>query len=142
MHTFSCLSSTIINDGFCTHYKNIGSDEIGTKTGVYLQYTSSIIITDLKIDNAEEFKAWLAQQKETGTPVELVYKTQTETWEQLPEETQIALNSLHTNYPTTIISNSEDTEMQLTYVADTKHYIDKKFEELNQAIVNTQIALL
>lgn len=142
VHTFSCSSSTTINDGFCTHYKNIGSDEIGTKTGVYLQYTSSIIITDLKIDNAEEFKAWLAQQKETGTPVKLVYKTQTETWEPLPEETQLALNNLHTNYPTTIVTNSEDTEMKLTYVADTKHYIDKKFEELNQAIVNTQIALL
>ena len=32
--------------------------------------------------------------------------------------------------------------MELTYIADTKKYIDKKFEELNQAIVNTQIALL
>ena len=32
--------------------------------------------------------------------------------------------------------------MELTYIADTKSYIDQKFEELNQAIVNTQIALL
>ena len=141
-HTFSCSSSTTIIDGFCTHYKNIGSDEIGTKTGVYLQYTSSIIITDLKIDNAEEFKAWLAQQKESGTPVELLYKTEKETWEPLPEETQLALNNLHTNYPTTIISNSEDCDMEVEYIADTKNYIDKKFVELSASIVATQKALL
>lgn len=32
--------------------------------------------------------------------------------------------------------------MKVEYVADTKHYIDKKFEELNAKVVNTQIALL
>lgn len=142
VHTFSCSSSTTIKDGFCTHYKNIGSDEIGTKTGVYLQYTSSIIITDLKIDNAEEFKAWLAQQKETGTPVKLVYKTAEETWEPLPEETQIALNSLHTNYPTTVITNSEDCEMDVDYVADTKNYTDGKIKEVVSAQVQSLANLL
>ena len=88
----------------------------------------------MKIDNAEEFKAWLAQQKEAGTPVELLYKTEKETWEQLPEETQIVLNALHTNYPTTIISNSEDCDMEVEYIADTKNYIDKQM----QAIVTKQ----
>ena len=60
----------------------------------------------------------------------------------LPQETITVFKTLHTNYPTTVISNDENAGMEAAYVADTKHYIDKKFEELNQAIVNTQIALL
>ena len=58
-----------------------------------------------------------------------------------PEEI-VAYKALHTNYPTTIISNDENAHMEVSYVADTKNYIDKKFKELSQAIVNTQIALL
>lgn len=129
----------------CTHFKNV--DEVWNidigKNGYYSDHETVMFkyfITDKP--TVEEFKLWLVRQKEAGTPVELVYKTQTETWEPLPEETQLALNNLHTNYPTTVITNSEDCEMEVEYIADTKHYIDKKFEELNQAIVNTQIALL
>ena len=58
-----------------------------------------------------------------------------------PEEIQ-AYKELHTNYPTTVIMNDENAGMKVSYVADIKHYIDKKFKELNQAIVNTQISLL
>lgn len=144
-----CVDSIKAENGLqkslCSHFKNINNawfNEIG-KCGYYSDHDNlqnKYFISDKQ--TVDDFKAWLVQQKEAGTPVELVYKTQTETWEPLPEETQLALNNLHTNYPTTIVTNSEDTEMKLTYVADTKHYIDKKFEELNQAIVNTQIALL
>lgn len=58
-----------------------------------------------------------------------------------PEELA-AYSSLHTNYPTTVITNDAGAHMEVSYVADTKAYINKKFEELNQAIVKTQIALL
>lgn len=50
------------------------------------------------------------------------------------EEVQKIL-ALHTNKPNTTIWNDQDTEMQVTYVADTKSYIDKKFKELSDAIV-------
>lgn len=50
------------------------------------------------------------------------------------------LKAIHTNYPTTVLTS--ESEIFVEYVADSKHYIDKKFEELNQAIVNTQITLL
>lgn len=74
--------------------------------------------------------------------MELVYKTAEETWEPLPEEAQLALNTLHTNYPTTVVSNSEDTEMQLTYVADTKNYTDRKIEQAVSAQVQNLANLL
>ena len=43
--------------------------------------------------------------------------------------------ALHTNKPNTTIWNDQEAEMQVTYVADTKSYIDKKFKELSDAIV-------
>ena len=50
------------------------------------------------------------------------------------EEVQKIL-ALHTNKPNTTIWNDQDSEMQVTYVADTKSYIDNKFKELSNAIV-------
>lgn len=45
--------------------------------------------------------------------------------------------ALHTNKPNTTIWNDQDAEMQITYVADTKKYIDDKFEELSEAITTS-----
>ena len=76
------------------------------------------------------------------TGAEIYYKLSGQEFVPLPEETQIALNLLHTNYPITIITNSEDCEMEVEYIADTKNYIDKRFAELSASIVATQKALL
>lgn len=72
----------------------------------------------------------------------VIYNSTDQEFVPLPQEQQDAIRALSTYYPSTVVSNSENMEMELSYVADTKNYIDKKFEELNQAIVNTQIALL
>lgn len=50
------------------------------------------------------------------------------------EEVQKLL-ALHTNKPNTTIWNDQNADMQITYIADTKSYIDKKFKELSDAIV-------
>lgn len=130
---------------FCTHFKNSNYVYLATnaKIGLYSDYDKvqyKYFISDKP--TVEEFKAWLAQQKEAGTPVELVYKTAGETWEPLPEETQFALNALHTNYPTTVVSNSEDMEMQLTYVADTKNFILKEIAKYHIQAQAQQLAML
>ena len=52
------------------------------------------------------------------------------------EEVQKIL-ALHTNKPNTTIWNDQNAEMQVTYVADTKKYIDDKFEELSEAITTS-----
>ena len=130
---------------FCTHFTNTDGawlNEIG-KYGGYSDHKtllSKYFISDKT--TVEDFKAWLAQQKEAGTPVELVYKTAEEIWEPLPEEAQLALNTLHTNYPTTVVSNSEDAEMELSYVADTKNYTDRKIEETVSAQTQSLANLL
>lgn len=144
-----CIDSLKAENEFqkslCSHFKNINNSwmsEIGNY-GDYSDHSklkNKYFVSDKA--TVEEFKTWLAQQKEAGTPVELVYKTAEETWEPLPEETQLALNTLHTNYPTTIVTNSEDTEMQLTYVADTKNYHLGREEILQKQILEIQNALI
>lgn len=45
--------------------------------------------------------------------------------------------ALHTNKPNTTIWNDQNAEMQITYVADAKNYIDNKFTELENSISST-----
>ena len=47
--------------------------------------------------------------------------------------TDVDVNSLHTYYPSTTVIC--DSDFQLTYIADTKNYIDSKFNELATALV-------
>ena len=96
-----------------------------------------INIEKTKASTVEEFKAWLKSNN-----VKVVYKTKQTEFVPLPLEQQDAIRALTTYYPTTVISNSEDTEMQLTYVADTKNYTDRKIEEAVTAQVQNLANLL
>ena len=78
----------------------------------------------------------------TDKSFKILYILATPIERDLTPEELAAYSSLHTNYPTTVITNDAGAHMEVSYVADTKAYINKKFEELNQAIVKTQIALL
>lgn len=144
-----CVDSLKAENGFqkslCSHFKNINNswmDEVGNYGDYsdHYELKNKYFVSDKQ--TVADFKAWLVQQKEAGTPVELVYKTAEETWEPLPEEMQLALNALHTNYPTTIVTNSEDTEMQLTYVADTKNYYLSREQAIQKQILEIQNALI
>lgn len=85
----------------------------------------------------EEIKNYLADKS-----FKILYIIATPIERDLTPEEIAAYKALRTYSPTTVISNDAGAGMEVTYVADTKAYIDKKFKELNQAIVNTQIALL
>ena len=93
---------------------------------------------DRTIDSLEKFKNLL-----DGLPEAYAMYCLSEPIEHdLPPEVVEAYKKLHTNYPVTTVLNDAGAGMKVEYVADTKHYIDKKFEELNAKVVNTQIALL
>lgn len=106
---------------FCTHFKNsnYAYSITNAKVGIYSDHGRvpyKYFVSDKP--TVDEFKAWLVQQKEAGTPVELVYKTAEETWEPLPEETQLALENLHANDGTTIItvdSGEAETGIEVEY---------------------------
>lgn len=54
----------------------------------------------------------------------------------LTEEDLAQYTALHTYYPVTTVLNDGGAQMKLGYVADTKNYIDKKFIELQNAILS------
>lgn len=107
----------------------------------YIALANNILFLEFGDKNlmptVEKFKQFLTDNKTTAA-----YILETPIERDLTPEEVATYKELHTNYPTTVISNDENTGMEVSYVADTKHYIDKKFEELNQAIINTQISLL
>lgn len=47
-----------------------------------------------------------------------------------------AFAAIHSNYPNTTVYNDAGAGMKVSYVADTKRYIDNKFAALSAAIVN------
>lgn len=53
------VSERIVN-GLSDSYPTLKSPEIGTKNGIYLNYTVDIIVTDLACSTVEEFKAHLS----------------------------------------------------------------------------------
>lgn len=95
--------------------------------------TSEDTLTDI----ANKIKEYVGQQYQEGNPFIFWYETAEETFVPLSESEQEALNALRTYYPTTILDNDQGCDMALTYIADTKAYIDNKVSAIQAAIVNT-----
>ena len=72
----------------------------------------------------------------------VIYNSTDQEFVPLPQPEQDAIRALATYYPTTVVSNSEDVEMELSYVADTKNYIDRKIEGAVSAQVQNLANLL
>ena len=85
---------------------------------------------------------WLKARKEAGNPVIVRYALKTPIERDLTPEEITAYKALHTNYPTTVISNDAGAHMEVAYVADTKNYIHNLEERLNAKWVNIQSALI
>lgn len=130
-------------DIISTHFKRTDGAWSFGKNG---EFSSHPEITNIyfctTIPTLEDLRVWLDTEKSKGHPVTFAFPKNVETWEPLPEEMQSALNALHTNYPTTVVTNSEDTEMQFTYVADTKNYHLGRGEILQKQILDIQNALI
>lgn len=134
---------TINHHSVCNYirFTNLVWDDVLENLPKIYVYDSQITASfppESEINSLETWKNYLKEKRDFE--IQYVFETPTET--ELTPETIAAFKILHSNYPTTVISNDENAGMEASYVADTKHYIDKKFEELNQAIVNTQAQLL
>ena len=78
-------------------------------------------------------------------PLHIVYKTETTEFIPLPKEEQDAIRALKTYYPTTVITvdgGEVNPDVEVTYIADTKNYIDQKIAAIGKTVVETQKALL
>lgn len=70
------------------------------------------------------------------------YALETPIEHDLPPEVIEAYKKLHTNYPVTTVLNDAGAGMSMSYIADTKNYIDGKFGSLQKALVNTNAQLI
>lgn len=125
---------SFINNFYCDKFIKTstgGTINIGmVRYGIFRNSFAPVFKPDHEINALSSWRDFLFKNQIT-----VQYITDSEEFVPFPEETQIALNNLHTNYPTTVITNSEDCEMEVEYIADTKNYINKQI----QAIVTKQI---
>ena len=86
--------------------------------------------------DANGLKTAMAEAYASGTPYVWMYALETPIETALSAEELAQYAALHTNYPNTTIFNDGGAGMEVKYVADTKLYIDKKFDQLAQAMLN------
>lgn len=133
-HVLYCYSPNIKEEGFDTNsnqfHIKLSNDRVG------------ILASDDSTVRTSKFSEYMKKIYEDGKPIELLYMTTDTTFTPLPQEQQEAIRALQTYYPTTVVSNSEDAEMQLSYVADTKNYTDRKIEQAVSAQVQNLANLL
>ena len=128
---------------FHTHYRWLGRDinsgsganSLGASQSVFDTRTIGEICFCSKSDGRDYFGVVVGI--DDGTPVgtlQLVCEEPLETPLTAEELAQYA--ALHGNKPNTMVYNDAGAGMKIAYVADTKLYIDKKFNELAAAIVS------
>lgn len=121
-YIYQVWSSQSNEEGYCLN----GTNQLHVRLAnnrLSIEDTASIS------ERKKVIKAHIKQQYDAGTPYVLWYESLQEEFVPLPQEQQEAIRALQTYYPTTVVSNSENMEMELSYVADTKNYTDRKIEE-------------
>lgn len=98
--------------------------------GALTTFSVAIFKNRIETYDISGWKTWLQ-----SNPIKVLYETTDTEFVPLSEQEQTALNALHTNYPTTILSNNQNCDMSLTYIADTTNYISKTIQEAIQASI-------
>lgn len=81
--------------------------------------------------NVALFKEWLA-----NNPVTILYELAEPIETPLTEAEMVAYQEYYTNYPNTTIYSDDGAFLNIKYKADTKQYIDNKFNSLEKAILS------
>ena len=129
----------------CSHFEMYNNGTGKLKEGVMAGAGNNVLYFPMNrfFDNAlpdkglANWKAFLAEN-----PMEVITYLNTPIERDLTPEEIAAYKALHTNYPTTVISNDESAHMEVTYVADTKNYIAKVNASLQKQITELQNALI
>lgn len=111
-------------------------------------YFAGVLKTDTKATVVSKMRNYLKAEHDKGSPFIFWYETELETFTPLSDTEQQALNALVTYYPTTIITNNVNAQMQAQYVADpanyiANHYVSKEdTQTIMQRISNIETAML
>ena len=129
------LAGLRIDGGLLSNYGNV---TFSNNTGKTFGFNSA----KWGVSNGSELKELLKTKSDSGSPVITQYALATPIERDLTPEELAAYEVLHTNYPTTVITNDAGTHMEASYVADTGTYIRNMEERLNAKLVNIQSALI
>lgn len=88
-----------------------------------------IVMNVGEFDTANDVASWLA-----ANPVTFVYQLATPIETALTDAEITAFRALCSNRPNTVILNDAGAHMAVSYVADTKTYIDNKIKELMEGV--------
>lgn len=137
-------TETLSNNWYPAVVFNLGiKDYVVYNTKVFCNYFATADIgniygTTLKFDgvdaygfgSADEVKAFMLQKYTEGVPMEVFSVLQTPIETPLSEAEIQAYKALLSNKPTTTLLNDSGAFMAVSYVADTKIYIDNKIKEM------------
>ena len=111
--------------GLCNYYKVV----VSGATAGQCSLSDRLYFGDSRFTAVADFKSWLSTQYSAGNPVVYYYGFETAAVEDITAtEAGQALLALKTNYPNTSVIS--DIDLNITYKADTKNYIDNKFAAL------------
>ena len=126
----------------CTHSMYAHIDSTSNAVGACMMYSDSANATFFAIRpeavetyTKDSWVALVAELYANGTPLTIKYILAEPIETPLSDEEIAAYKELHTNKPTTVITNDAGCMMDVAYVADTKTYIDNKFQELATALL-------
>lgn len=113
--------------------KEVGNSGAYDKNGIFAD-TAGLYIKILK-KYLTEYTVDALKTYLRDNPITVVGLLKEPIVTELSSEQVQKIIALHTNKPNTTIWNDQNAEMQITYVADAKSYIDNKFTELSNAII-------
>ncbi len=126
-------------DILCSHFidRNTYNNELDGISGgwgkwIYIKMKKE----DLSSPDLTGFKAFLSEQKTNGTPVTIEYPLTEEEIEEYTEEQQEADNQLQNakTYKTVTNVFTDNAEVEMNYIADTKTYIDNEINSIKEQL--------
>ncbi len=143
-HGTKLLSGVIVGNterkaanGFCSHYPLVAEGRTGTYdciTGIAVSSQGNVYIYDEDCNG--DSKSVALKEKLASNPITCLFQLVTPIETPIPAEELAAYAALHTNKPNTTVHNDGGAHMELSYVADTKLYIDNKIAAIAAAVLN------
>jgi len=127
---------------FCSHFPYDpgglmeGKDGCRFAVGSVVQKIYKLYISSSIHTSVDTFKAWLAERSAAGDPVTVYYVLYTPIETPLSGEQLAAFAQLRSCKPNTTVLNDAGAYMDVQYAADTKIYVDDRYEELAEEIMN------
>lgn len=133
--TIKKLGAVLCRELICAkNWSNDSESVFATETSIDFRLSRKRLGLETET-TTDENKTAVLKFLET-TPLHGLVELNTPIERDLTPEEIAAYKALRTYGPTTVVSNDAGAEMEATYVADTKTYIDNKFAALNKAVLD------